>query len=155
VKFCQFWEDEESMLTGFRETFRMIGWLHEMRNCIHGSLKQGLFGSFLYEARLTRFKKGCPVRLRRDARGIRTAGCRLRAGSPMQRHGIRDIFLLCFLLYLLIKRLNHQTNFMFVFLRFFSTKLDDSCYIIFEDLFVHPSLIHVLVQPTKQSLCPI
>jgi hypothetical protein len=37
-----------------------------------------------------------------------------------------------FLLYLLIKRINRRTDFIFVFLIFFRTKLSHTCYIYFK-----------------------
>jgi hypothetical protein len=39
-----------------------------------------------------------------------------------------------------------------VYLIFLRTKLDYTCYIIFKDLFMYSSLIHISVQLTKQSL---
>jgi hypothetical protein len=41
---------------------------------------------------------------------------------------------------------------MFVYVKFLRTKLDHTCYIIFEDLFMYSSLIHISVQLTKQNL---
>jgi phosphotransferase system glucose/maltose/N-acetylglucosamine-specific IIC component len=65
-------------------------------------------------------------------------------------HAMAQTSKLCFifLLYLLIKKFNHYNNFMFMFIR---TKLDYIYYIIFEYLFVHFSLAHVLMQASNKS----
>jgi hypothetical protein len=62
-------------------------------------------------------------------------------------------FLRLFLLYFLIKRFNHQINFIFLFLKILRTKLDYTCCIIFEKIFMHSYFIYVLMQITKHTSC--
>jgi hypothetical protein len=61
-------------------------------------------------------------------------------------------FKVVFLLDFLIKRFNHQINFIFMILKVLRTKLDYTCCIIFEKLFTHSSFIHVLMQIIKHEL---
>jgi hypothetical protein len=59
-------------------------------------------------------------------------------------------FTFVFSSYLSNKIFNNWTDFIFVFLNFL-TKLDHKCYIIFKDLFIHFSVIH-LMQIIKHKL---
>ena len=65
------------------------------------------------------------------------ATCRCYSCSCTQ---IKALLFYVFLLYLLVKRFNYQTDFIFIFLRLLRIKLYHTCYIRFEDLFIHSSL---------------
>jgi hypothetical protein len=71
-----------------RYIYCVIGWLHESRNCIRVSSKQSLFGSFLYESRLSGCKNGIrPGYIETPAGGVHPdARSQSHATTPNMRH---------------------------------------------------------------------
>jgi hypothetical protein len=116
---------------------RLFGW--RARSCTRnrGELKHG----FVWFTLLSVLAKMMQTEGRGEAPGTRSLRVYAHVQALLvQLHANRGSSFYVFPLYLLVKRFNYQTDFIFVFLGLLRIKLYHTCCIRLEDLFIHSSL---------------